>query len=47
MDRIMIIRQACYCYNYKFPKELWTGILLFKGIDITIEEFNKQAKLFK
>lgn len=45
--RISIIRRACYFYDYKFPKELWTGVLFFEGERITIEEFNEQAKLFR
>jgi len=48
MDKkVQIIRRACFHYDYKFPKELYSGVLFFEGHKITIEEFNKQANLFK
>lgn len=43
----LIIREACNYYNWKFPEELWTGVLFYKGYKITIEEFNDQVKIFK
>lgn len=46
-DRIIIIRLACANSNYKWPKELYTGIMFYMGYKITVEEFNEQVRLFK
>jgi hypothetical protein len=47
MSRIEAIKLACRHYDYKWPKELWSGVMLFEGYKITIQEFNNWAKNFK
>lgn len=47
MNKILAIRSALAHYSYKWPKELWTGVMFYQGHKITIEEFNAQAKLFR
>lgn len=47
MTKELAIRLACYHFNYKFPKELFTGILFFEGYKIIIEEFQDCCKLFR
>jgi hypothetical protein len=47
MERQALLRRCCAYHKYKWPKALWTGIMLFEGNSITIEEFNKVARLFK
>lgn len=42
-----VVRRACHYWNYKWPEELWTGIMYFDGETITIEEFNAICKLFR
>lgn len=46
-NNIFIIRMACAFYNYRWPEILSSGIMFFHGQRITIEEFNKQARLFR
>jgi hypothetical protein len=41
------IAEACYYYDYTWPKELWTGVMFYRGQRITIEEFNKWSANFK
>jgi len=46
IDKKTAIRLACRDYNYKWPKHLFTGVMMYEGFRITIEEFNKEARLF-
>jgi hypothetical protein len=41
-----ILRRAIAHYNYKWPKELTSGVMFFEGQRITIEEFKKECRLF-
>jgi hypothetical protein len=41
------VKSACYFYNYKWPKELWSGVMFFDGARITIQQFNTYAGMFK
>lgn len=41
------IKLACEYYNYKWPRELVSGVMYFNGQTITIDEFNKWARKFK
>ena len=47
MNRLQTIRMACRYFNYKWPEQLSSGVMFYFGERITIEEFNKQANLFK
>lgn len=40
MTRTEIIREAVAYWNWKWPDELWTGIMFFKGERITLGEFH-------
>jgi len=42
-----IIREAAYFHGYVWPKQLYTGIMFYKGHRITIEQFNAVAAMFK
>ncbi|HUM41585.1 MAG TPA: hypothetical protein PKI14_01390 [Fervidobacterium sp.] len=46
MDKTSAIRKALHDHDYKWPKDLWTGIMFYEGYRITIEEFNEQRRLF-
>lgn len=46
-DKILLVRRACAFHDYKWPKQLTSGIMFFEGERVTIEEFKKQARLFK
>ena len=41
MSKLLAIRSALSYHNYKWPKELWTGVMFYEGYKITIEEFEK------
>lgn len=41
------VKRACAAHNYKWPKELSSGVMFFDGQRITIDEFNKWARKFK
>lgn len=47
LNKAETIKSACDFYNYKWPKDLWTGVMFFKGQKITIKEFNIWARNFK
>jgi hypothetical protein len=47
MSKEESIKLACAVYDYKWPKELFTGFMFFLGHKITIEEFNKWSRNFK
>jgi len=36
------IKEARIHFDHAFPKDLWTGILFFKGFRITREEFENE-----
>lgn len=46
-DKTQLIRRCCSYFDYVWPKEIISGILFFEGTKITIEEFMKQARLFR
>jgi len=46
-ERAHTIRLACEYYGYRWPSDSPSGILYYFGERITIEEFNKQARLFR
>ena len=46
MTKQEAIQLCCRENNYKFPKELSSGILFYYGFKITIQEFNSWAKHF-
>ncbi len=39
MSKHEAIALACRDYNYKWPEELWTGVMFYKGFRITKDEF--------
>jgi hypothetical protein len=41
------VKLAAYHCNYKWPKELFTGIMYFNGHRITVEEFQAWSKLIQ
>jgi hypothetical protein len=43
MDNIYL---ACVWHEYRWPKELTSGVMFFNGQRITIKEFNEVAKEF-
>ena len=47
MEKETAIRLACSYFNYKWPKQLTSGIMFYNGFRITIKEFNELAKDFK
>lgn len=47
MNKPLAIRSALIYHNYRWPKELWTGVMFYEGYKITIEEFNEQLQLFR
>lgn len=46
MSKELAIKEACYYFNYKWPKDLWTGVMFYEGYKITITEFNSWAANF-
>jgi hypothetical protein len=47
MSKQEAIKLACFEYDYKFPKNLHSGIMFYCGYKITIDEFNQWARKFK
>lgn len=45
--KVQIIRRAIADNDYKWPKQLTSGVMFFEGERITIEEFMEQVRLFK
>jgi hypothetical protein len=41
------IAELCSLYNYKWPKEITSGVMFYNGIKVTIQEFNEWARNFK
>jgi len=41
------IKRATRDYDYKWPKQLWSGVMFYDGYRITIQEFNEWARNFK
>jgi hypothetical protein len=46
-DKRIALANACRSYNYKWPKELSSGVMFYDGERITIQEFNAWARQFK
>jgi len=46
-DKDIAIQSACRDNNYKWPKQLSSGVMFYNGHRITIVEFNKWARNFK
>lgn len=46
-SRLQIIRRAIAYSDYKWPAHLTSGIMLYEGERITVEEFMEQVRLFK
>lgn len=42
-----ILRRAIAEYDYKWPKQLTSGVMYYLGQRITVEEFKKEARLLK
>lgn len=40
--KIEIINEARMYWSFKWPEQLWTGLMFFKGERITREEFEAQ-----
>jgi hypothetical protein len=47
MTKSEAIKLACRDCDYKWPKELFTGVMFYNGYRITIEEFTELARMFK
>lgn len=45
-EYICALRGACHHHNYKWPSDLWTGVMFFQGHKITVEEFMECVNLF-
>lgn len=45
LEKRQIIRQAVIDSNYKWPQQLDSGIMFYKGLRITIDEFNSEKRL--
>lgn len=43
----MAIAELCSLYNYKWPKDIISGVMFYNGIKVTIDEFNEWANKFK
>lgn len=41
------IKEATAYHNFKWPKELTSGVMFWCGYHITIDEFNHWARKFK
>ena len=46
-DKEAAIKIACGDCDYKWPKDLSSGVMFYHGHRITIEEFNRFAEGFK
>jgi hypothetical protein len=46
MSKFDAIKLACAHYNYKWPKNLFSGIMFYYGHKINIDEFNNWTKKF-
>ena len=46
-DKLIAIKLACRDNDYKWPKQLSSGIMFYLGHRITIDEFNSWASKFK
>ena len=46
MNKKEAIKLACNYYDYKWPKELFSGVMFYDGHKITIEEFTEWARMF-
>ena len=46
MNKQFAIQLACAYFNYKWPKELTSGVMFYEGYKITIQEFNLWARGF-
>lgn len=47
MNKECAIRQAVAEHDFKWPKQLWTGVMFWKGHRITTEEFNEQVNALR
>lgn len=47
VDAADIVKRACAHFNYQWPASLTSGVMFFEGQRITIEQFNKCARMFK
>jgi len=47
MSKKVAIQMACAECDYRWPKQLTSGIMFYDGYRITIQEFNKWAKNFR
>lgn len=46
MTKELAIKLACRDNNYKWPKELSSGVMFYDGFRIIIQEFNEWARSF-
>ena len=46
MSKEFAITLACAHFNYKWPKELTSGVMFYEGFRITVKEFNERARDF-
>lgn len=44
MNRSEIIKEARAFFDNKWPKQLWTGVMFFKGLRITKDEFEVEQE---
>lgn len=47
MSKKATIRRCCAWHDYKWPKELSSGVMFFDGQRITIEEFAEYVDLLR
>lgn len=41
-----LLRRVIAEYDYKWPKQLTSGVMFYNGETIRIEDFKKEARLF-
>jgi hypothetical protein len=46
-EKVEAIKMACRDFNYEWPKSLWTGVMYYRGHNISVKEFNDWARNFK
>lgn len=47
MHRMSMIREAVIHHKYKWPEQLTSGVMFYRGERITIKEFNQAKKELK
>ena len=47
MSKKLAIQNACADYDYRWPKDLPSGVMFYYGEKITIDEFNSWACKFR